>query len=179
MVPSMPYFGGGINPPLILSPFHGAFLVFGNMEAQCPARVHIVSDALAWAEVLGSQDIFIGVNALDYSRYSDWRPESIAAFERMANLAAKAGVERKHKLKIHAPLGQMTKTQIIGKGLELGVDYSLTHSCYDPSETGEACGQCDSCLLRLNGFREAGISDPIKYRPGTLSIKADNIAPGG
>ena len=145
-----------------------------------PARNTIfLSFALAWAEVLGSQNIFIGVNALDYSGYPDCRPEYISAFERMANLGTKAGVEGKQKLKIQTPLIQMTKAQIIKKGLELGVDYSLTHSCYDPSETGEACGQCDSCLLRLNGFREAGISDPIKYRPGTLLIKADNIAPGG
>jgi 7-cyano-7-deazaguanine synthase len=130
-----------------------------------PARNTIfLSFALAWAEILGSEDIFIGVNALDYSGYPDCRPEYIAAFERMANLATKAGVEGKQKLKIHTPLIQMTKTQIIEKGLDLGADYSLTHSCYDPSEAGEACGECDSCLLRLKGFREAGIPDPAKYR---------------
>jgi len=130
-----------------------------------PARNTIfLSFALAWAEILGSEDIFIGVNALDYSGYPDCRPEYIAAYERMANLATKAGVEGRQKLKIHTPLIQMTKAQIIKKGLELGADYSLTHSCYDPSETGEACGQCDSCLLRLKGFREAGVPDPIKYR---------------
>jgi len=130
-----------------------------------PARNTIfLSFALAWAEILGSEDIFLGANALDYSGYPDCRPEYIAAFERMANLATKAGVEGRQKLKIHTPLIQMTKAQIIKKGLELGVDYSLTHSCYDPHETGEACGQCDSCLLRLKGFREAGVSDPAKYR---------------
>lgn len=130
-----------------------------------PARNTIfLSFALAWAEILGSEDIFIGVNALDYSGYPDCRPEYIAAFELMANLATKAGVEGRQKLKIHTPLIQMTKAQIIKKGLELGADYSLTHSCYDPSETDEACGECDSCLLRLKGFREAGALDPVKYR---------------
>jgi 7-cyano-7-deazaguanine synthase len=130
-----------------------------------PARNTIfLSFALAWAETLGSEDIFIGVNALDYSGYPDCRPEYIAAFERMANLATKAGVEGKQKVKIHTPLIQMTKAQIIKKGLDLGADYGLTHSCYDPSETGEACGECDSCLLRLKGFGEAGIPDPAKYR---------------
>jgi len=129
-----------------------------------PARNTIfLSFALAWAEVLGSQDIFIGVNALDYSGYPDCRPEYIAAFEKMANLATKASVEGKQKLKIHTPLIQMTKAQIIRKGLELGIDYSLTHSCYDPSVTGEACGHCDSCLLRLKGFSEVGVQDPISY----------------
>jgi 7-cyano-7-deazaguanine synthase len=129
-----------------------------------PARNTIfLSFALAWAETLGSQDIFIGVNALDYSGYPDCRPEYIAAYERMANLATKAGVEGRQKLKIHTPLIQMTKAQIIKKGLELGADYGLTHSCYDPSESGESCGNCDSCLLRLKGFKEAGVTDPIKY----------------
>jgi len=130
-----------------------------------PARNTIfLSFAIAWAEVLGSEDIFIGVNALDYSGYPDCRPEYIAAYEKMANLATKAGVEGKQKLKIHTPLIQMTKAQIIKNGLDLGVDYSLTHSCYDPSPTGEACGDCDSCLLRLKGFKKAGVQDPIKYR---------------
>ena len=130
-----------------------------------PARNTIfLSFALAWAETLGSQDIFIGVNALDYSGYPDCRPEYIAAYERMANFATKAGVEGRQKLKIHTPLIQMTKAQIIKKGLELGADYGLTHSCYDPSESGESCGNCDSCLLRLKGFKEAGVTDPIKYR---------------
>jgi 7-cyano-7-deazaguanine synthase len=134
-----------------------------------PARNTIfLSLALAWAEVLGSEDIFIGVNALDYSGYPDCRPEYIAAYERMANLATKAGTEGKQKLKIHTPLIKMTKAQIIKMGLELGADYNLTHSCYDPSATGEACGQCDSCQLRLKGFRQAGISDPARYRAKSL-----------
>jgi 7-cyano-7-deazaguanine synthase len=130
-----------------------------------PARNTIfLSFALGWAEVLGSKDIFIGVNALDYSGYPDCRPEYIAAYEKMADLATKAGVEGKQRLKIHTPLIRMTKAQIIRRGLELGADYSLTHSCYDPPEEGEACGQCDSCQLRLKGFREAGVPDPILYR---------------
>jgi len=130
-----------------------------------PARNTIfLSFGLAWAEVLGSEDIFIGVNALDYSGYPDCRPEYIAAYEKLAGLATRAGVEGKQKLKVHTPLIQMTKAQIIKRGLVLGADYSLTHSCYDPSEKGEACGQCDSCLLRLKGFQEAGIPDPIPYR---------------
>jgi 7-cyano-7-deazaguanine synthase len=130
-----------------------------------PARNTIfLSYALAWAEVIESSDIFIGVNALDYSGYPDCRPEYIAAYERMANLATKAGVEGRQKLKIHTPLIAMTKAQIIRKGIVMGVDYSLTHSCYDPTHLGEACGQCDSCLLRLKGFQEAGLSDSIKYK---------------
>ncbi len=133
-----------------------------------PARNTIfLSFALAWAEVIGSGDIFIGVNALDYSGYPDCRPEYITAYERMANLATRAGVEGELKLRIHAPLIQMTKAQIIKKGLELGVDYRLTHSCYDPSDSGDACGECDSCLLRLKGFEEAGMEDSIKYRAKT------------
>jgi 7-cyano-7-deazaguanine synthase len=130
-----------------------------------PARNTIfLSYALAWAEVLGSSDIFIGVNALDYSGYPDCRPEFIAAFERMANLATKAGVEDRQALKIHAPLMSLTKAEIIRKGLELGVDYSLTSSCYDPSPTGQPCGGCDSCVLRQKGFRENGLVDPLQYR---------------
>jgi 7-cyano-7-deazaguanine synthase len=130
-----------------------------------PARNTIfLSYALAWAEVLTSGDIFIGVNALDYSGYPDCRPEYIAAYEQMANLATKAAVEGKQMLTIHTPLIQMTKGQIIQKGLELGLDYSLTHSCYDPTPNGEACGECDSCLLRLRGFQNAGILDPIRYK---------------
>ena len=128
-----------------------------------PARNTIfLSFALAWAEVLGACDIFIGVNALDYSGYPDCRPEYIEAFERMANLATKVGVEGK-TFTIHAPLINMTKTEIIKHGLTLGVDFSLTTSCYDPTEGGAACGACDACVLRLKGFREAGIADPIKY----------------
>jgi 7-cyano-7-deazaguanine synthase len=130
-----------------------------------PARNTIfLSFALAWAEVLGSSDVYIGVNALDYSGYPDCRPEYIAAFERMANLATKAGVEGRMRLTIQTPLMALTKGQIIRRGLELGVDYSLTSSCYDPSPEGEACGGCDSCRLRLKGFAEAGVPDPIRYR---------------
>jgi 7-cyano-7-deazaguanine synthase len=129
-----------------------------------PARNTIfLSFALAFAEVSGASDIFIGVNALDYSGYPDCRPEYIEAFERMANLATKAAVEGKQRLKIHTPLIQMTKAQIIQRGLELGVDYSLTSSCYDPDPAGRACGRCDSCLLRLKGFAENGVQDPIEY----------------
>jgi len=129
-----------------------------------PARNTIfLSFALAWAEVLGSSDIFIGVNALDYSGYPDCRPEFIEAFEKMANLATKAGVEDRQALKIHTPLIAMTKAEIIAKGIELGVDFALTSSCYDPSPNGEPCGQCDSCLLRQKGFRENGIEDPLRY----------------
>jgi 7-cyano-7-deazaguanine synthase len=130
-----------------------------------PARNTIfLSFALAWAEVLGSSDIFIGVNALDYSGYPDCRPEFIEAFEKMANLATKAGVEGRQSLKIHTPLIALTKAQIVHKGIELGVDYSLTSSCYDPSPMGAPCGQCDSCLLRQKGFRENGLDDPLTYR---------------
>jgi 7-cyano-7-deazaguanine synthase len=129
-----------------------------------PARNTIfLSLALAWAEVLGAADIFIGVNALDYSGYPDCRPEYIEAFERLANLATKAGVEGKIKFRIQVPLIRLTKAEIIRKGLALGVDYSLTHSCYDPAPDGRACGECDSCLLRKKGFLEAGIPDPTPY----------------
>ena len=129
-----------------------------------PARNTIfLSFALAWAEVLGSSDIFIGVNALDYSGYPDCRPEFIRAYEQMANLATKAGVEGRQNLAIHAPLMHLTKAQIIHKGMELGVDYSLTSSCYDPGPDGKPCGQCDSCFLRRRGFRENGIEDPLPY----------------
>ncbi len=129
-----------------------------------PARNTIfLSFALAWAEVLESSDIFIGVNAVDYSGYPDCRPEYIDAFERMANLATKAGVEGITKIRIRTPLIHLTKAQIIQKGMELGVDYALTHSCYDPSPQGLACGECDSCFLRKKGFKEAGVKDPTKY----------------
>jgi 7-cyano-7-deazaguanine synthase len=130
-----------------------------------PARNTIfLSFALALAEVLGASDIFIGVNALDYSGYPDCRPEYIEAFQRMADLATKAGVEGRQRLIIHTPLISLTKAQIVKKGIELGVDYSLTVSCYDPSEDGAACGQCDACLLRLKGFTENGMSDPARYQ---------------
>ncbi|MCU0598643.1 MAG: 7-cyano-7-deazaguanine synthase QueC [Desulfobacterales bacterium] len=129
-----------------------------------PARNTIfLSCALAWAEALSAPHIFIGVNAIDYSGYPDCRPEFISAFEKMANLAVKAAVEGKMPILIRTPLIHMTKADIIRTGIRLGVDYSLTHSCYDPSPDGSACGQCDSCLLRLRGFEEAGIPDPIKY----------------
>ena len=126
-----------------------------------PARNTIfLAFALAWAETLEASDIFVGVNALDYSGYPDCRPEYIRAFEQMANLATKAGVEGRQHLVIHTPLIRLTKAQIIQRGLELGVDYGLTHSCYDPTPSGRPCGACDSCLLRAKGFAEAGVADP-------------------
>ena len=123
-----------------------------------------LSYALAWAEVLGAFDIFIGVNQTDYSGYPDCRAEFIAAFEKTANLATAAAVEGKGRYQIHTPIIDMTKAQIILTGTKLGVDYSLTHSCYDPDEQGRSCGRCDSCRLRLKGFAEAGLKDPIEYR---------------
>ena len=129
-----------------------------------PARNTIfLSIALGWAESLGVADIFIGVNVLDYSGYPDCRPEYLRAFEQMANLGTKAGVEGKSTWRIHAPLIQMTKAEIIRTGTVLGVDYSLTHSCYDPDSEGRPCGRCDSCRLRLKGFAEAGLTDPLDY----------------
>jgi len=128
-----------------------------------PARNTIfLAFALAWAEVLGASDIFLGVDALDYSGYPDCRPEYIAAFEKMANLATKAGVEGRQALKIHTPLIALSKAEIIRLGRGMGVDYSLTSSCYDPSPMGMPCGQCDSCLLRQKGFRENEIEDPLQ-----------------
>ena len=127
-----------------------------------PARNTIfLAFALAYAETVSASDIFIGVNAIDYSGYPDCRPEFIAAFEDLANLATKAGVEGKSSFKIHTPLIRMTKADIVRKAVELRVDLSLTHSCYDPGPAGEACGRCDSCILRHKGFAEAGIADPI------------------
>lgn len=143
--------------------------VEGEMRQQIPptyvpARNTIfLSYALAWAEVLGASDIFIGVNAVDYSGYPDCRPEYIEAYEKMANLATKAGAEGRTKIKIWTPLIKMSKAEIIRKGVQLDVDYSMTHSCYDPSPDGKACGQCDSCLLRRKGFKEAGLPDPTAY----------------
>lgn len=135
-----------------------------------PARNTVfLSFALAWSEVLGAADIFVGVNALDYSGYPDCRPEYIEAFERMANLATRAGVEGTTRIKIHTPLIALTKAQIVQRGLELGVDYGMTCTCYDPSPTGEGCGHCDACLLRLKGFAEVGLQDPAKYRTPALS----------
>jgi 7-cyano-7-deazaguanine synthase len=130
-----------------------------------PARNTVfLSLALGYAEVVAAADLFIGVNAIDYSGYPDCRPDFIAAFEQLANLATKAGVEHTMRFKIHTPLIAMTKAEIIRRGVELGVDYSLTHSCYSPSDAGIACGRCDACHLRLKGFAEAGVVDPISYQ---------------
>ncbi len=129
-----------------------------------PARnTMFLAFALAWAEVLTAADIFIGVNAIDYSGYPDCRPEFIEAFERMANLATKAGVEGVTRVQIHTPLIRLSKREIIELGRELGVDFRLTHSCYDPDPAGRSCGRCDSCRLRLKGFAEAGLTDPLEY----------------
>jgi 7-cyano-7-deazaguanine synthase len=142
----------------------------GEMESgipvtYVPARNTVfLSLALAYAESMAATDIFIGVNAVDYSGYPDCRPEFIAAFEQLATLATKAGVEGPQAFRIHAPLIQLTKADIIRRGTELGVDYSLTHSCYDPSATGVSCGQCDACQLRRRGFAEAGLADPLVYQ---------------
>ena len=131
-----------------------------------PARNTIfLSHAMAWAEVLECQDIFIGVNALDYSGYPDCRPEFIEAFERLGNLATRAGVEGRTRLRIHAPLIRLTKAEIVARGADLGVDYGLTWSCYAPRPDGLACGRCDSCVLRAKGFREAGLRDPLPTAP--------------
>jgi 7-cyano-7-deazaguanine synthase len=140
------------------------------MEAGIPAtyvparNTVFLALALGFAESLAAADLFVGVNAVDYSGYPDCRPEYIAAFERTANLATKAGVERSLRFRIHAPLVHWTKAQIIRRGAELGVDFALTHSCYDPDAAGRACGRCDACLLRLRGFAEAGLADPIAYQ---------------
>jgi 7-cyano-7-deazaguanine synthase len=129
-----------------------------------PARNTIfLSFALAWAEVLEAGDIYIGVNALDYSGYPDCRPEYIAAYERMANLATRGGVDGTNPVRIRTPLIDLTKAQIIQLGVSLGVDYSITQSCYDPDPSGAACGHCDACRLRLKGFAEAGLEDPARY----------------
>lgn len=129
-----------------------------------PARNTVfLSYALAWAEVIRAAHIFIGVNAVDYSGYPDCRPQYIEAYEKMANLATKASVEDGHRIHIHTPLITMTKAQIIQTGIRLGVDYAMTHSCYDPATDGGACGQCDSCILRRKGFEDAGVSDPTVY----------------
>jgi 7-cyano-7-deazaguanine synthase len=141
----------------------------GEMSAGIPAtyvparNTIFLSIALGWAETLGAYDIYLGVNAIDYSGYPDCRPEYIAAFERLANLGTKVGVEGTGVWKIHTPLIRMGKAEIIKTGISLGVDYSLTHSCYDPDATGRPCGRCDSCELRLKGFAEAGLRDPLVY----------------
>lgn len=138
-----------------------------------PARNTIfLSHALGWAEVLGASDIFIGVNAVDYSGYPDCRPEFIAAFEHLANVATKAGVEGTSRFMIHTPLIDLDKAGIIQKGISLGVDYSLTISCYDPSPEGGACGDCDSCILRRRGFEAAGVADPTTY--SDIDSESDN-----
>jgi len=156
-------FGGSALTDEVAVPKRGE-VTAGIPITYVPARNTILlSLALGWAEVLGAFDIFIGVNAVDYSGYPDCRPEFIKAFEMVANLATKAGVESKGKFNIHTPLIHLRKSEIIAKGIELGLDYSLTHSCYDPDEIGRACGKCDSCVLRKKGFAEAGIVDPIKY----------------
>jgi 7-cyano-7-deazaguanine synthase len=136
----------------------------GIPSTYVPARNTIfLSLSLGWAEIIEAEDIFIGVNAIDYSGYPDCRPEYIEAFQQMASIATKAGVERKSKIKIHTPLINMSKAEIIKKGVSLGVDFSLTHSCYDPISSGNPCGRCDSCLLRLKGFLDAGLKDPLEY----------------
>jgi 7-cyano-7-deazaguanine synthase len=140
-------------------------LAAGTPITYVPARNTVfLSFALAWAEVLGAQDIFIGVNAIDYSGYPDCRPEFLDAFERLANVATRAAVDRHHPVRIRAPLVQLTKREIIDLGTSLGVDYALTTSCYDPSPDGVACGRCDACQLRLKGFAEAGRADPVRYQ---------------
>lgn len=166
-------FGGSaltadINVPKARS---SAEMAEGIPVTYVPARNTVfLSIALAWAEVLEADDIFVGVNALDYSGYPDCRPEYIHAFEQMANLATKAAVEGRQQIQIHAPLIDLTKAEIIKRGIELGVDYGLTHSCYDPDQEGRACGTCDSCLLRIKGFREAGVPDPTQYHEPIQAI---------
>lgn len=158
-------FGGSALTAEIEVPKHrsDADMGAGIPITYVPARNTIfLSYALAWAEVLGARDIYIGVNALDYSGYPDCRPEYIEAFEKMANLATAAGVDGTRAIRIHAPLVHLTKAEIIRRGVALGVDYGITHSCYDPVD-GLACGECDSCLLRKKGFREAGVEDPTRY----------------
>jgi 7-cyano-7-deazaguanine synthase len=157
-------FGGSALTDDIAVPHHDSAEELGEgiPVTYVPARNTVfLSFALAWAETLGSSDVFVGVNALDYSGYPDCRPEYISAYETMANLATKAGVEGTQHRKIHTPLIDLTKAQTIERGLALGVDYSLTHSCYDPDEQGLSCGTCDSCLLRRRGFAELGLEDPV------------------
>jgi 7-cyano-7-deazaguanine synthase len=130
-----------------------------------PARnTVLLALGLGYAEAVGAADVFLGVNAVDYSGYPDCRPEFIAAFQKLANLATKAGVEGRLEFAIHTPLVDLTKAQIIRRGMELGVDYGLTHSCYDPARDGRSCGRCDACRLRLKGFAEAGLKDPLPYQ---------------
>jgi 7-cyano-7-deazaguanine synthase len=165
-------FGGSALTADIAVPKHRSIdeMSEGVPVTYVPARNTVfLSFGLAWAETLEASDIFIGVNALDYSGYPDCRPEYIAAFEVMANLATKAGIEGRQRLKIHSPLIRMTKAEIIRTGVGLGVDYGMTFSCYDPSQEGRPCLQCDSCLLRAKGFEEAGQADPLLVRFGLTS----------
>jgi len=158
-------FGGSALTDDIEVPKHRSEteIAHGIPVTYVPARNTIfLAYALAWTEVVGASDIFIGVNAIDYSGYPDCRPEFIEAFENLANLGTKAGVEGR-RFQVHTPFIKLSKAEIIRKGVHLGVDLSLTHSCYDPTPENLACGECDSCLLRLKGFREAGIKDPIRY----------------
>jgi 7-cyano-7-deazaguanine synthase len=160
-------FGGSALTDQIGVPHHDRLedVEAGIPVTYVPARNTIfLSFALAWAETLGASDVFIGVNALDYSGYPDCRPEYIEAYQKMANLATKAGVEGRQAWKIHTPLIDLTKGEIITLGMSLGVDYGLTHSCYDPDGDGRPCGTCDSCLLRAKGFTEAGLADPADRR---------------
>ncbi len=160
-------FGGSALTADIDVPKHAsaADLESGIPITYVPARNTIfLAYAMAWAEVLESSDIFIGVNAIDYSGYPDCRPEFIAAFETMANLATKAGVEGRTHLRVHTPLSKLDKAGIVRLAAEVGVDFAATHSCYDPDLAGRPCGQCDSCLLRRKGFAEAGLADPLPYR---------------
>jgi 7-cyano-7-deazaguanine synthase len=158
-------FGGSALTDDVAVPKHRSEtgIAHGIPVTYVPARNSIfLAYALAWAEVIPANDVFLGVNAIDYSGYPDCRPEFIEAFENLANVGTKAGVEGR-RFRIHTPLIKLSKAEIIRKAVELGVDFSLTHSCYDPTPEGFACGECDSCLLRLKGFREAGITDPIRY----------------
>ena len=160
-------FGGSALTAEIAVPKHGSAAEIGEgiPITYVPARNTIfLSYALAWAEVLEASDIFIGVNALDYSGYPDCRPEFIHAFETMANLATKSGVEGRTRVEIHTPLIALSKADIVRLAAELGLDFGLTHSCYDPDAQGRPCGECDSCLLRAKGFAEAGIKDPVVSR---------------
>lgn len=158
--------GSALTADIAVPKDRDASAIAGEIPATyVPARNTIfLSFALAWAETLGASDIFVGVNALDYSGYPDCRPEYISAFETMANLATKAGVEGTQRLKIHAPLISMTKADIIRRGVELGIDYAITSSCYDPGPDGRPCGRCDSCALRAKGFAEAHAEDPLVAR---------------
>ncbi|MBI4908808.1 MAG: 7-cyano-7-deazaguanine synthase QueC [Acidobacteria bacterium] len=160
-------FGGSALTADIAVPKHHSVeeIATGIPITYVPARNTVfLSIALGWAEVLEAADIFLGVNAIDYSGYPDCRPEYIASFEQMANLATKAGVEGRMRTRIHTPLIELTKAGIVRMAAELGLDFRLTSSCYDPDERGRPCGECDSCLLRRKGFAEAGIKDPLEYR---------------